>query len=58
MAIRRTVLSGVTIFTRDVATSASFYGVGVGLRVLFQSQSLAELADKQDFRLTLQLAAR
>jgi hypothetical protein len=48
----------VTIFTRDVATSASFYGVGVGLRVLFQSQSLAELADKQDFRLTLQLAAR
>lgn len=58
MAIRRTVLSGVTIFTRDVATSAAFYSVAVGLRVVFQSQVLAELADKRDFRLTLQQAGR
>jgi catechol-2,3-dioxygenase len=57
-AIKRGVIGGVTIFTRDVTTSAAFYSMTIGLKVLFQSSQFAELADRRDFRLTLQLASR
>ena len=47
---------GITILCRDIQRSSSFYSVGLGLKVEYQSKMIVELVDRNGMRLTLQAA--
>lgn len=54
--MKRCVMGGVTVFTRDLTSSTSFYSLAVGMKVVYQSKVLVDLVDQSGQRLTLQQA--